>query len=525
MNRQTSWCVDHVQSQVAVAAVLLFVMVAALSESYHSNTHPQIIHKIRIASFLSQTSSKNISAAHEACHLWSEMLHPECPDPLPESIQAVSHILHASCLVRVGNDEEATIAFERAEGMQNILDQETREKIVIGKASSLQRLMKYREAMEQFCRGSSPQAIAGAATCALRVGNVSMALNVLETSKNSNHPSVISMKETLKWIRRERQEILQTKSKRALGGSVLGRWIISLESGEGPTCPQECSAVELALTNIGPFDDPLLFSLDDKISLHRLLEGFSFWPHGLVLPDDSWKLQTIPNDCFWMKKRRSGYGSHGNEIVRNSQVSSLSDVALLQKLIDPSFLLDGRKFSIRVYVVYFLPLSNGAISDIFIPHDGLVKLAAKPVDTNPSLEPDSDIYMTNSGRGMTMRQEPLTFLEYVINNRNHSFGYLWDNITAAVQDVMQAYENDIVAKAHFTLQNYRESLGRMGLPKILGFDFVVDADCRPWLVEVNRFPGLEPRDSVDGAIKNEVLRNAWVMAAARLKGNKTKSTN
>ena len=50
----------------------------------------------------------------------------------------------------------------------------------------------------------------------------------------------------------------------------------------------------------------------------------------------------------------------------------------------------------------------------------------------------------------------------------------------------------------------------------MGFDFVVDASRIPWLVEVNRFPGLEPRDASDRNVKNRVLLDAWEAAAERL---------
>ena len=37
----------------------------------------------------------------------------------------------------------------------------------------------------------------------------------------------------------------------------------------------------------------------------------------------------------------------------------------------------------------------------------------------------------------------------------------------------------------------------------------------PWLVEVNRFPGLEPRDEDDRKIKYAIVRDAWKKAFER----------
>ena len=53
------------------------------------------------------------------------------------------------------------------------------------------------------------------------------------------------------------------------------------------------------------------------------------------------------------------------------------------------------------------------------------------------------------------------------------------------------------------------------IPKILGFDFMLDAFGNPWLLEVNRFPGLEPRSSMDAATKSNLIYDAWLVAADR----------
>ena len=57
------------------------------------------------------------------------------------------------------------------------------------------------------------------------------------------------------------------------------------------------------------------------------------------------------------------------------------------------------------------------------------------------------------------------------------------------------------------------------LPKILGLDFLVDNRQKPWLIEVNRFPGLEPRGSSDEAVKHKVVREAWDLACQKAADN------
>jgi hypothetical protein len=83
---------------------------------------------------------------------------------------------------------------------------------------------------------------------------------------------------------------------------------------------------------------------------------------------------------------------------------------------------------------------------------------------------------------------------------------------------------------HSTREVWARRRESWGIPKILGLDFVVreeeennDTDHQgqrrtttPWLVEVNRFPGLEPRDEDDRKIKYKVVRDAWKKAWERL---------
>ena len=500
-----------------------FRVLAVVSFSQHSqSTNNARMQKIQRANVLSQSAANNISAAHEACELWSEILDEHAMDgkSLSPRILALSLVLQASCLVRVGEDEEAVVSFNKVQKMQEILDDETREKIILGKASSLQRLLKYQEALECFSHGSSDKAIYGAVTCSVRMGNSTLALNFMRSRTSYSVSSPIPpLLETLNWLMGSKLNHSIVESSTSPAERMLGEWIMALENTEQFACLPNLSAAELAQINIGPFDDPLLFNLDDKILLHRLLGGMSFWPHGIVIPDDTIQLKTTSAEYVWMKKKRSGYGSHGNEIVYTSQVLDSSDTFLLQRLIHPSYLLPPgrRKFSIRVYVAYFLPMNGKTEPDVFLSQEGLVKLAARPMDENDDVhEAENAVFMTNSGRDMDMKQENLSFLEAVMNQRGDSFELLWSNISAAVRDVMKAYHMKCVAQTNVACQAYRASLGCLAIPKVLGFDFVVDSDCHPWLVEVNRFPGMEPRDSVDSKVKNKALKEAWVVAVKRL---------
>ena len=45
--------------------------------------------------------------------------------------------------------------------------------------------------------------------------------------------------------------------------------------------------------------------------------------------------------------------------------------------------------------------------------------------------------------------------------------------------------------------------------ELAAFDVLLDGDLKPWLLEVNRTPGLVGRAEVDRAVKDAVVDAAW----------------
>jgi hypothetical protein len=124
--------------------------------------------------------------------------------------------------------------------------------------------------------------------------------------------------------------------------------------------------------------------------------------------------------------------------------------------------------------------------------------------------------MTNSGRDVSMEQHDLSYLRSYLLKEEGSFESFWKRISTSVEHVFHCYQQETLASQQSEWESRREGLG---IPKIMGFDFVVDSDVNPWLVEINRFPGLEPRDDSDLAVKQQVVHDAWLCAAERVSTN------
>jgi len=454
-------------------------------------------------------SKNDVSKSYEVCELWDIIPF----EMLPNRARATAFALYAACLVRVGRDSKAIDMYDSCLALKNLLERNTLEDVIMGRASALQRRMSYKEAANQYLESSSSKGTLGAITCSLRLQNLEGAIEILDKRA---HPNDIEITATASLLR-----ILQC-------GSIEQNDMVDLKDASKTLplfhwiyCTLKCPAnvelfkfdiMDIASINQNSYDDPLLIHLDDKLSLHELLheKKDSFWPVGFILPKEREKFIKYLTDNesmeSWIMKSASGYGSHGNMIATGEEVLSLLEIpqmepCLCQLLINPSLLLDQRKFSMRVYVYYFLN------KDIYISSLGLVKLASQVYKDHVD---DDRMHMTNSGREENMLQYNFVSLRNHFQKVGWSYDDFWELLEQAVYTTMQCYEKQIEGEKQ---ESYRGQLRKFCIPKILGFDFTVTEDRQPMLLEVNRYPGLEPRGVSDTEVKNSVVRDAWICAA------------
>ena len=275
---------------------------------------------------------------------------------------------------------------------------------------------------------------------------------------------------------------------------------------------------------------------DIRVGMGRSLQRLPrFWPQGFVLPDDyalflakqSTNDEMLMEEKYWILKERSGYGSHGNLVMSTNDLLSmyedgrLVEAILCQRIVNPPMLIDCRKFTIRVYVIYFpgskITSSHGEESkdaDVYISTEGLVKYALSQYDGDAEDISTTDLneqYMTNSGRGdgRSTLQHDLHELQCIFQEKDMDYQTLWEIIEKSVQEVMKKY---VQLQSNDSLDHLRASI-----PKILGFDYILNSSGEPFLLEVNRFPGLEPRSSMDADVKHKVVYDAWITACDRMK--------
>ncbi len=142
-----------------------------------------------------------------------------------------------------------------------------------------------------------------------------------------------------------------------------------------------------------------------------------------------------------------------------------------------------------------------------------MKLALRKEEEENATE--NDIYMTNSGRidqdGEIDSQYDFAFLESFIDSKYGKGGFdnVWTKLQSSVRSVVKEYKSVTAAR------DSRHNTIFGSIPKILGFDYLIDSCLNPCLIEVNRFPGLEARGPKDWAVKSELVKKAWLLASER----------
>mmetsp|Transcript_1167 Transcript_1167/g.1419 ORF Transcript_1167/g.1419 Transcript_1167/m.1419 type:complete len:612 (+) Transcript_1167:290-2125(+) len=494
---------------------------------------------------------------------------------MQSTIQIFCKALYAASLVRIGKDDDALIVYDETLDLLEIdMNLGMWIDVKIGKGESLQRLMKYEEAQKEFLQVCSmghdqkivpigkkqSQCACKAALCSLRLGNLQTAETILnefqrervDQDKDSTVAGMLGAVQLEMKYRfgnysgsfNESMKLLEFASLSDEASPVY-KWFYALMSkneshvhGDVKVPPlfenqikgNREQYLQIAAINQSPYDDVLMQVLDDKVLLHDLLSNHSkndFWPIGFVLPREKNAFKQHYSKCNnindrinpekkWIIKRPCGYGSHGNKIVSFSQAIKEADLQsdqgniLCQKLIQSPLCYEDKRFSIRVYVICF---SREKEISVYLCSSGLMKLALSRDD---DIKNQNDAYMTNSGRveGDGATQYDFIFMKKFIDEKyvDGSYDTMWDLVRESVSHLM----TDLCGLQSLFPEDLTSRSKLFGsVPKILGFDYIIDQSLKPWLMEVNRFPGLESRGGNDARVKAEVVNLAWNIASKR----------
>jgi hypothetical protein len=259
-------------------------------------------------------------------------------------------------------------------------------------------------------------------------------------------------------------------------------------------------------------------------------EQYGFFPDSYILPYDLDKFQRVKhlNQKFISKPFASSCG-RGISLVESSSDSPLpTKPCLLQRYMDNPYLINGKKFDLRLYVL----VSSMDPLRIYLFEDGLVRFATIDYDkdapdilahlTNYSLNKNSPEFIQNNTEPVTEDCD-----SFDLNSHKWSFkallNYLEQHCSETNAERTQAEQNwtkqkflhkitSLITKTILSTEPILFSKTKELMPEnrnncfeLYGFDVMVDEELEPYLVEVNLMPSLASSSLLDKRIKMSVL--------------------
>ena len=265
---------------------------------------------------------------------------------------------------------------------------------------------------------------------------------------------------------------------------------------------------------------PGMWSIAHKVELVRLYDRMSralpavynFHPRSFLLPLQLNALQSymagIPKrrDRTIIVKPDRGAQGRGIQLIQNFEdVEDYDESAVAQTYLPP-FLLGGRKFDLRIYVL----VTSCDPLRVYIFKEGMARFCtADYVPPNPANLGDSYSHLTN----------------FSLNKNNEAFDFatnkkslttVMDELRAAGADADKVWKGierivrlTLIAAQPFLSATYHTGItandGKSRCFEILGFDIFLDDKADPWLLEVNCMPSLAGYSQFDVDLKTRVI--------------------
>ena len=245
-----------------------------------------------------------------------------------------------------------------------------------------------------------------------------------------------------------------------------------------------------------------------------------FWPESFNLPDDRAALErfraTCPGDQIFIVKPPNLFGGKGIRLTRALENVG-TEPCVVQRYIDRPYLLEGRKFHARIYVL----VTSCAPLRAYVYREGIVRLAPEPYATDDASLLRPAIHVTNTALHLGHPD-----LRIGTDPNVEDFGNVWSLSAAVARMAAEGLDGDavwsrlsrfvgrflsVVAASGVFAHQAAEHTRYCFPPSLFGLDVLIDREGRPWLLECQRNPAMTGSPLVN-RINTELFRTAFRMA-------------
>jgi len=252
-------------------------------------------------------------------------------------------------------------------------------------------------------------------------------------------------------------------------------------------------------------------------------DEFDFLPRTFCLPADEhllrkeWQKQS---KSLWIVKPPAKARGNGIKVISKWNQIPKTRPILVQRYIAKPYLINRTKFDLRLYVL----LTSIHPLRIYLYNDGLVRFASKPYSTDSSTAHDVFTHLTNysiNNKSDTYRSNQDSFQA---QGHKWTLQALWRYFDEAGVDYSSLWSRitDLVIKTFVSAEKPLRSLfqqnakTRYSCFELFGFDILLDADLKPWLMEVNISPSMHSSSQLDHDVKSPLVVEVLNMARYHL---------
>ena len=248
-------------------------------------------------------------------------------------------------------------------------------------------------------------------------------------------------------------------------------------------------------------------------------EDYNFFPKTWLLPFDYYDLKLYDEENIgrtYIIKPEALCQGIGIFLAKNIKKINSKEHRVVQEYISNPYLIEGLKFDLRIYVLVYgcNPLR------IFLYNEGLVRLATEQYKkpTNKNID---DLFINLTNYAINKNNKKFIFnrdAQKANVGHKRSLTFLWNEIDSKGGNSKKViYEIKLaIVKTLFSIQKILTHGYRAIFPldhsnrqcfEILGFDFLLDNNLKPWLLEVNHSPSFSIDTPFDELIKTNLIKD------------------
>ena len=300
-----------------------------------------------------------------------------------------------------------------------------------------------------------------------------------------------------------------------------GTWGKHMKSAQFKETVGECSKINHfpGTFNIGRKDR--LWKNYQKLRVKHGKEEFNFLPRTFCLPQDAKLLRKVWEKrgvkAKWIIKPPAMARGTGIKVINKwNQIPKGQQPLVVQRYIARPHLINNTKYDLRIYVL----MTSLNPLRIYLYDEGLVRFASNEYAAdNESL---SDVFMHLTNYSINKNNAAYVSNEDPEVRQGHKWtlASLWQYFAENGIDQKAVWERikDMVVKTLISAEHCMYSLVRTNLNshycgyELFGFDVLLDADLKPWLIEVNISPSLHSASPLDLEVKSPLATEVFNIA-------------